>query len=204
MEPFLVDLPTAGDILTFRVEGNCQAPRIEDGDVVAVEFVGTLVHEVHDFEPGEMIVIVQFGTPELSGAVKGKAHLVTCSPGDEHGGIVVGRHGRKAEPGTEATNTVHAGLDLWFRQDVARILASTWTTMRACVNAATEAEGTRPGAVATSDERLAAAYRRGFEDALQAVGVAFGLAEGSNGHSSEGFNSGVSMRPPEYPCTWEG
>ena len=68
------------------------------------------------------------------------------------------------------------GLDLWFRQDVARILASTWETMHACTSAAA-AEGPRP---APADERLAAVYRRGFEDALRAVGLAFGLAEGGN------------------------
>ena len=75
------------------------------------------------------------------------------------------------------------GLDLWFRQDVARILACTWETMRATV------EATGPGlagegnhcAVATSDERMTRAYRRGFEDALRAVGMAFGLAEGGKG-----------------------
>ena len=94
------------------------------------------------------------------------------------------------------------GLDLWFRQDVARILASTWQTMRACVNAATEAEGTRPGAVATSDERLAAAYRRGFEDALQAVGVAFGLAEGHNGARRGGYPPEYSPAVTDYPSRW--
>jgi hypothetical protein len=99
------------------------------------------------------------------------------------------------------------GLDLWFRQDVARILASTWQTMHACVSAAATAQATgpatrpgmgdegRPGAVATSDERIVGAYRRGFEDALRAVGVAFGLAEGSNGGRHGGY-------PPEYPGSW--
>jgi hypothetical protein len=66
------------------------------------------------------------------------------------------------------------GLDLWFRQDVARILAATWDTMRAA------AEGTRPISGTTSEDRLARAYAQGFEDALRAVSVAFGLT-GSGG-----------------------
>jgi hypothetical protein len=59
------------------------------------------------------------------------------------------------------------GLDLWFREDVARILASTHETLRASA-----------GAVAPLDEERAAAYQQGFEDALRAVGVAFGVGEG--------------------------
>lgn len=86
------------------------------------------------------------------------------------------------------------GLDLWFRQDVARILASTWETMHATAEATRPGAGEdgRPGAVVTSDERMARAYRRGFEDALRAVGVAFGLAEGSNGGRRRSC-------PSEYP-----
>jgi len=90
------------------------------------------------------------------------------------------------------------GLDLWFRQDIARILASTWETMQAA------AEGTRPGAVAASDERLAAAYRRGFEDALRAVGVAFGLAEGGNGTQLGRHLPEYPRAAPEYPGSWGG
>lgn len=72
------------------------------------------------------------------------------------------------------------GLDLWFREDVARILASTHETLRASA-----------GAVAPLDEEQAAAYQQGFEDALRAVGVAFGvlgpgLSAGRNGHGSAG------------------
>jgi hypothetical protein len=51
------------------------------------------------------------------------------------------------------------GLDLWFQEDVARILASTQEAMRCSA-----------GAVGAGD-----AYRRGVEDALRAVGLAFGL-----------------------------
>jgi precorrin isomerase len=62
------------------------------------------------------------------------------------------------------------GLDLWFRQDVMRILAAAWETMQAT------AKGTRTGMAPTAEDPLAQAYERGFEDALRAVGVAFGLA----------------------------
>jgi len=56
------------------------------------------------------------------------------------------------------------GLDLWFREDVARILASTQETMRNSL-----------GAVSPLDPEAAGAYRQGFDDALQAVAVAFGV-----------------------------
>lgn len=64
------------------------------------------------------------------------------------------------------------GLDLWFREDVARILAAAWETMQAT------AEGTWRGTVTAAEDRVARAYERGFEDALRAVGVAFGLSGG--------------------------
>lgn len=56
------------------------------------------------------------------------------------------------------------GLDLWFREDVARILASTYETIQAS-----------SGAVAPQRPELAETYRRGFLDALCAVAVAFGV-----------------------------
>ncbi|MEJ2209973.1 MAG: hypothetical protein P8129_13155 [Anaerolineae bacterium] len=88
------------------------------------------------------------------------------------------------------------GLDLWFRQDVARILAATWETMHSTAQATRPgaSDDGRPGAVVTAEERMAHAYRRGFEDALRAVGVAFGLAEGHNG--------GSAGHPVVYPRTW--
>jgi hypothetical protein len=57
------------------------------------------------------------------------------------------------------------GLDLWFREDVARILASTYETIQAS-----------SGAVAPQSPELAETYLRGFSDALCAVAVAFGVA----------------------------
>ena len=51
------------------------------------------------------------------------------------------------------------GLDLWFRDDVARILAATQETMQASQ------------AVTVINED----YQQGFRDALRAVAVAFGV-----------------------------
>jgi hypothetical protein len=56
------------------------------------------------------------------------------------------------------------GLDLWFREDVARILASTQETMRSTL-----------GAVAAVEPERADAYQDGFADALRAVAIAFGV-----------------------------
>jgi hypothetical protein len=55
-------------------------------------------------------------------------------------------------------------LDLWFREDVARILVATQETMRSSV-----------GAVSPVDTEVGAAYQQGFVDALRAVAIAFGV-----------------------------
>jgi hypothetical protein len=57
------------------------------------------------------------------------------------------------------------GLDLWFRDDVMRILASTHETIQAC-----------SGAVGPISPELSEAYRQGFVDALRVVAIAFGVA----------------------------
>jgi hypothetical protein len=60
---------------------------------------------------------------------------------------------------------LNMALDLWFREDVARILASTQETMSGLL-----------GEVSTISSEEADAYQRGFVDALRAVGIAFGVA----------------------------
>lgn len=74
------------------------------------------------------------------------------------------------------------GLDLWFREDVARILASTHETMAASLGAATPV-----------DAEAADAYRQGFNDALRALAVAFGVAAprlaGGHGHNGDNGRS---------------
>jgi hypothetical protein len=65
------------------------------------------------------------------------------------------------------------GLDLWFREDVERILASVQETVVASVQA------TRLGGGEAVEERqaeVAEAYQQGFADALRVVGLAFGVA----------------------------
>lgn len=56
------------------------------------------------------------------------------------------------------------GLDLWFREDIARILAATAETLGSTLNA-----------VSPLSPDDATAYQQGFEDALRAVGIAFGV-----------------------------
>jgi hypothetical protein len=60
------------------------------------------------------------------------------------------------------------GLDLWFREDVSRILASVYEVMASSHGALSPA--------GSGDQQLAAAYRQGFVDSLRAVAVAFGVA----------------------------
>ena len=62
------------------------------------------------------------------------------------------------------------GLDLWFREDVVRLLAATLETMRASTWAMQDAGAT------TGNREVADGYRQGFADAVRAVGVAFGVA----------------------------
>ena len=56
------------------------------------------------------------------------------------------------------------GLDLWFREDVARILAATQETMRASM------------AATPTHDAEAAAYQQGFADAVRSMALAFGVA----------------------------
>ncbi len=62
-------------------------------------------------------------------------------------------------------------LDLWFRDDVMRILASAHETMQACT-----------GAVGSISPDLCETYRQGFVDALRAIAIAFGVAAPSLTH----------------------
>ena len=56
------------------------------------------------------------------------------------------------------------GLDVWFRDDVARMLAAAHETLQA------SSRGAPP-----LDPERAEAYQQGFEDALRTLAVAFGL-----------------------------
>ena len=79
-------------------------------------------------------------------------------------------------------------MDLWLREDVMRILASTHETMRSTLHAA----GPQATLAATS-------YEQGFTDALRVVGLGFGLAlldtneaSGSGAVCSEGDVAPIS------------
>ncbi len=76
------------------------------------------------------------------------------------------------------------GLDLWFREDVARILASTHETMAASMRAAPPL-----------DPETAEAYQRGFQDALRAVGMAFGVASSAQPPRSTTVSRTIDAEP---------
>jgi hypothetical protein len=86
------------------------------------------------------------------------------------------------------------GLDLWFRDDVVRILASTQRTMRSSIAAS------RPLDVAVADS-----YRAGFDDALRSVAVAFGICKPASlvtryrGPASALYVQADHMRPADQP-----
>jgi hypothetical protein len=63
------------------------------------------------------------------------------------------------------------GLDLWFREDVVRILAATHETMKVSTGALQ-----RLGGAGAGGSEMAGAYQQGFVDALRAVAIGFGLA----------------------------
>ena len=70
------------------------------------------------------------------------------------------------------------GLDLWFRDDVLRILGAVVTST-----------GQTMAANQSVDREYAAAYRQGFEDAVRAVAVGFGVAERRIGRG-DGWRNG--------------
>ena len=74
------------------------------------------------------------------------------------------------------------GLDLWFRDDVTRILASAAESGRATTEA-----------LALSVPDGAATYQRGYTDALRVVSLAFGLSVPQNHQVRAG--EWISARP---------
>jgi hypothetical protein len=77
-------------------------------------------------------------------------------------------------------------MDLWFREDVVRILASAHETMRATSGIA---HPQNPEAIAT--------YHRGFVDALRVVAIAFGVVGpelGARDHDSVASRSVATMQ----------
>jgi hypothetical protein len=86
------------------------------------------------------------------------------------------------------------GFDVWFVQDVARILAATQQTMSATMEA-----------TPALDQAQAAAYTQGFSDAIRAVAVAFGVAvpasTGDNGPRGGGVRV-IDAEPARLRDGW--
>ena len=57
-------------------------------------------------------------------------------------------------------------IDMWFPEDVRRVLTAVYLTQSNAMNAL------------DNTDQYADAYRRGFEDAIRAIGIAFGLDTG--------------------------
>jgi hypothetical protein len=83
-------------------------------------------------------------------------------------------------------------LDLWFREDVTRILASAHETMRAST----------AGWSSVSPE-LAATYQQGFVDALRAVGIAFGVAAPGSPRQVRHPQSVQTVEAEGHPTGWD-
>lgn len=79
------------------------------------------------------------------------------------------------------------GLDMWFREDVTRTLASVLEVQRNSARA-----------LAPLDSEAAAAYQRGFVDALMAVAVAFGVRPPSSGRAPAKAVERTTPTGPSY------
>jgi hypothetical protein len=175
--------PQSGDRVRFLVRGHCMVPDFQDNDVVTATWKAT--QDPNDLAAGDVAIFLlqrdDGGASMLLkrwygqvGYVSTYAHLYdnTGKPmilAPDHLYLLatdVRLAQRPVERGHEIlAGVVLAGLDLGFQEDVARILASTHETMVTSTNA-----------IPTLDPDLAAAYQRGFADALRAVAVAFGVA----------------------------
>lgn len=78
------------------------------------------------------------------------------------------------------------GLDLWFREDVARILAATQETMQA----------SQAASVVNED------YQQGFRDALRALAVAFGVIPPGLPGSPPSTSLGPRLQIMDHTDSW--
>lgn len=167
----------------FRVRGNCLSPTIQDGDVVLAAW---RLLPVEQFAParGEVAVfLVQWPGEERAAVVLNRwscpmSHGAQATLSSNTGAVTLAssqvalladrvhlvQRGGTFSPRLLA-GTAYAGLDLWFADDVKRILAAAYETMSSSMHA------TPP-----LNPEAADAYQQGFVDALRAVGVAFGVA----------------------------
>jgi hypothetical protein len=141
---------------TFRVQGDCQTPLINPGDVIQGEDVAKWGTDpnLEPWRDGELVVLRM----PAAGGHPSKLHRVSGS--EPVRAFVLARNMELIEDPGGVLDPVHAGLDLWFREDVARILAATLEAMRS----------SQAATIINED------YQQGFGDALHAVAVAFGVA----------------------------
>jgi hypothetical protein len=206
----------AGNLAFFQVRGNCLSPVFQDGDIVFATWrLQPLAEaalgrdEVAVFlvrRPGEGRVAAVLnrwsrrdGESVLLASNKGPVILADQQVSLAANHVRLARRGGSCDPGL-LSGTVYAGLDLWFAEDVKRILASTHEAMAASRRAATPL-----------DPQTAEAYEQGFVDALRAVGVAFGVtmprqlpgATGSSRLIDAGAGDGYSRTHSPGTGGWE-
>jgi hypothetical protein len=182
------------NLVFFQVRGDCLAPGIQDRDVLFATWrpmpicqaMATwharldgnelAVFLVHDAETGSASVLLKRwcgmlvadnGSREATVRLAGEGAVHSFPASQVH---LVANHVRLAQRGglynpDLLAGVIRAGLDLWFPDDVKRILASTHETMAASMRAAPPL-----------NPETAEAYQQGFIDALRAVAVAFGVA----------------------------
>ena len=201
----------------FQVRGDCLAPDVLDGDVLFAAWrpapaaqAGLRLGDLAVFllqDPGRdrVYAVLKRWQGLMAGpdggwvSLCGNADALPLPASRVHllaTRVRLAFRGQGCSPNLLA-GTVYAGLDLWFREDVARILASTHETMAASMRAS-----------APLDPKTAGAYQQGFVDALRAVAVAFGVASPgslpirsellSPGRRDEVFTTGARS-----PSGWE-
>jgi len=182
------------NLVFFQVRGDCLAPGIQDGDVLFATWRPMPICQARLGRDEMAVFLVRdAGTGNMSVLLKRWCGMVGDNVDAEHRGReatvrlagegevhsfpasqvhLLADHVRLAQRGGSCSlsllaGTVFAGLDLWFPDDVRRTLcvASTHETMAASMRAAPPL-----------NPETAAAYQQGFQDALRAVGVAFGVA----------------------------
>ena len=204
----------------FQVRGDCLAPEVQDGDVLFAAWrpapasqAGLRQGDLAVFllqEParGRTYAVLKRWQGLMAGlngkwvALCSNAGVQPFPAGRVH---LLATHVRLALRGQACSpnllaGTIYAGLDLWFREDVARILASTHETMVASMRAS-----------APLDPETAAAYQQGFVDALRALGVAFGVVPpGGRGTAAiqgelpaPGYRDGLFAAQARSWSTWE-
>ncbi|MBN1137700.1 MAG: hypothetical protein JXM73_14025, partial [Anaerolineae bacterium] len=176
------------NLVFFQVRGNCLAPDIQDGDVLFAIWRPMPICQARlDGDELAVFLVQDAGTGSVSVLLKRWCGMLVGDNGSHEAtvrlageGVVhafpvsqvhlVANHVRLVQRGglynpDLLAGVIHAGLDLWFPDDVKRILASTHETMAASMRAAPPL-----------NPQTAEAYQQGFIDALRAVAVAFGVA----------------------------